>query len=91
MNNLSKNFVNEEGNEETVVASSDDNYTVKLDNNYTLSNHNEKKENRLVKKFKGTIFGTDIGVKSGGFSSIAVLATVIALAVALIMYFVWRF
>ena len=91
MNNLSKNYVNDEGVEETVVASSDDNYEVNLAKNYRLSNHQAKKESRLAKKFKGSILGADIGVKSSGFSSVAILATVIALAIALIMYFIWRF
>jgi hypothetical protein len=91
MNNLSKKYRNEEGTEETLVASSDDNYEIKLSGNYTLSNHKEKKESRLAKKFKGSILGSDIGVKSSGFSSVAILATVIALAAALIMYFIWRF
>ena len=90
MNNLSKNYVNDEGNEETFVASSNDNYKVKLDN-YTLSNEKLKKESKLAKKFKESILGTDIGVKSGGFSTIAVLATVIALAVLVTLYFIWRF
>ena len=91
MNNLSKSFKNDEGIEETVVASSDDNYTVKLANNYSLANHKEKKESRLAKKFKGSILGADIGVKSSGFSNVAILATVIALSVLVIMYFLWRF
>ena len=91
MNNLSKKIVDEEGKKETVIASSTDNYTVKLDNNYKLSNHIEKKESKLAKKFKGTILGADIGVKSNGFSSIAVLAAVIAIAVLAVLYFVWRF
>ena len=91
MNNLSKNYVNDEGVEETIVATSKDNYNVKLNGNYTISNHNAKKESRLAKKFKGTMLGADIGVKSSGFSSVAVLATVIALAVAIILYFIWRF
>ena len=91
MNNLSKNFVNEEGENETMMASSDDNYKVNLNGHYALSNHKEKKESRLVKKFKGTILGADIGVKSSGFSSVAALATVIALAVLAVLYFIWRF
>jgi len=91
MNNLSKKYVNDEGAEETVIASSNDDYEIKLAKNYTLSNHQAKKESRLAKKFKGSILGADIGVKSSGFSSVAVLAVVIALAVALILYFIWRF
>ncbi len=91
MNNLSKKYVNDEGKEETLIADSSDNYEVKLAKNYTLSNHKTKKESRLAKKFKGSILGADIGVKSSGFSSVAILATVIALAAALVMYFIWRF
>ena len=90
MNNLSKDFVNDEGQKEKMVASSDDNYQVKLDN-YTISNHKEKKESLLAKKFKGSILGADIGVKSNGFSSVAILAVVIALAVFAVLYFIWRF
>ena len=91
MNNFSKNFVDDDGQNETVIASSDDNYQVNLNGHYTLSNRKGKKENSLVKKFKGTILGADIGVKSSGFSSIAALATVIALAVLAVLYFIWRF
>ena len=91
MNNFSKRYMNEEGKKETVVANSQDNYHIKLNGNYKLANHNNKKENKFVKRFKGSLLGTDIGVKSGGFSSIAILATVIAVAVIAIMYFLWRF
>ena len=91
MNNLNKSYTTDEGRKETIVASSTDNYSVKLDGNYKLANHKEKKESKIAKKFKGSILGTDIGVKSGGFSSIAILATVIAIATIAIMYFLWRF
>ncbi len=91
MNNLSKSFKNDDGNMETVVASSDDNYQVNLGKNYQLANHKEKKESYLAKKFKGSILGADIGVKSSGFSSVAILAIVIALAAFVVMYFLWRF
>lgn len=91
MNNFSKSYTTDEGRKETVVASSNDNYNIKLKGNYKLANHNTKKQSKLAKKFKGTILGADIGVKSGGFSSIAILATVIAIATIVIMYFLWRF
>ena len=91
MNNLSKKYVDENGTEGTLVASSNDNYTIKLDKKYSLANRTEKKESRLAKKFKGSILGADIGVKSSGFSSIAILATVIAIGVFAILYFIWRF
>ena len=91
MNNLSKSYINSEGTEETVVASSSDNYNIKLNGNYKLANHKEKKESRLAKKFKGSILGADIGVKSGGFTSIAILASVIAVSAFIVIYFIWRF
>ena len=90
MNNLNRDFIDEEGKKETLVASSNDNYQVKL-GNYTLSNHRTKEESLIAKKFKNSILGADIGVKSSGFSSVAILAVVVVLAVALILYFVWRF
>ena len=91
MNNLSKKVVNDEGQEETVIATSNDNYKINLNSKYTLANHSFKKENKFLKKFKGSILGADIGIKSNGFSSIAVLAVVIAIAALVVMYFIWRF
>ena len=90
-NNLSKKIINDEGREETIVATSSDNYNVELDSNYTLVGKITKKRNKLAEKFKGSILGADIGVKSGGFSTVAILATVIALAVIAALYFIWRF
>ncbi len=92
MADFSKKIINDEGKEETVIVTDDDNLKVNLNSNYTLANRSEfKKESKLVKKFKGSMLGADIGVKSGGFSSIAILATVIAIAVLVVMYFIWRF
>lgn len=89
MNNISKSYENSEGVKETLIANSTDNYTLNLKGKYKLANHNEKKESKLAKKFKGSILGTDIGVKSAGFTNIAILATVIALAAIAILYFLW--
>ena len=89
MNNISKSYENSEGVKETLIANSTDNYTLNLKGKYKLANHNEKKESKLAKKFKGSILGTDIGVKSAGFTNIAILATVIALAAVAILYFLW--
>ena len=58
---------------------------------YAIANHNKKKESKFAQRFKGTILGADIGVKSGGFTSVAILATLIAVSAILIMYFLWRF
>jgi len=91
MNNMSRNFTSDDGREETVVMSSNDNYTLNMNQTYRLANKTEQKESRLAKKFKGSMLGADIGVKSGGFTNIAILATVIAVGAILIMYFMWRF
>lgn len=91
MNNFTRDIKNDDGTEETIVITSNDNHTINLNRTYRLANHKEKKENKLVKKFKGSILGSDIGIKSGGFSNIAILATIIAVGTICIMYFLWRF
>jgi len=87
----SKEIINDDGTKETIVLSSNDDKKLNLKGPYVLANHDKKKESKLAQKFKGTIFGADIGVKSGGFTNIAILATVIAVSAILIMYFLWRF
>ena len=91
MNNLSGKITNDDGRKETIVAVSEDNYKLNMNSTYTLANHKDKKESKIVKKFKNSLFGSDIGIKSSGFSSVAILAVVIALAVIFTMYFIWRF
>ena len=44
-----------------------------------------------MNKFKNSLLGADIGVKSSGFSNVAILATIIAIGVLCMMYFLWRF
>ena len=91
MNNISKNIKNEDGTNSTVVITSSDNHKIDTGKKYRLANHEEKKESKLSKKFKNSILGADIGVKSGGFTSVAILAVGIVAAVVLILYFSWRF
>ena len=91
MNNYQKNIHNEDGTEETIVITSQDNYNLDMNKTYKIANHTIKKESALAKKFKGSILGADIGVKSSGFSNVAILATIIAIGVLCAMYFVWRF
>ena len=91
MNNISKDFVNDDGTNETMIASSTDDYKLNMDKKYVLANHNQMKESKLSKKFKNSLIGSDIGIKSKGFSSVAILATVIALAALAVIYFMWRF
>ena len=91
MNNISKDFVSDDGTNETMIASSNDEYKLNMDKKYVLANRSQKKESKLSKKFKNSILGTDIGIKSKGFSNIAILATVIAIAALAVIYFMWRF
>ena len=91
MNNMSKTFTGDNGQEETLIMNSTDDLKLDMNKSYRLANHTSKKENKLVKKFKGSILGADIGVKSSGFSNVAILAVVIAVAALAIMYFMWRF
>lgn len=91
MNNINKEMKDSEGNTELLEINSSDNYSVDLKGNYVLANRNYKNENKFVKKFKNSIFGSEIGVKNSGFTSVAVLATVISISVILVLYFMWRF
>jgi len=91
MNNFQRNLKNEDGTEETIVISSNDNYTLNMFKNYSIANHKVKKESKITRKFKNSILGSDIGIKSSGFSNIAILATIIAVGAFCIMYFLWRF
>ena len=91
MNNFQRDIQNDDGTQETVVITSNDNYNLNMHKTYKLANHTIKKESALVKRFKGSILGADIGIKSSGFSNIAILATIIAIGVLCVMYFLWRF
>lgn len=91
MNNYQRDIKNEDGTEETLVITSNDNRTLDLTKTYKLANHTQKKESKFAKKFKNSILGADIGTKSAGFSNIAILATILAVATLCVMYFLWRF
>ena len=90
-NNYSKEITNEDGNKETVVLTSNDNYNVKIDKNYTISNRKTKKTNKLTERFKSSFLGSDIGIKSSGFSSIAGLALFVALTAIGLLFLLWRY
>lgn len=85
-----KEMLNDDGTRSTVMIESNDDKTLIMRDTYVLANHNKKKENVLVQKFKGSILGTDIGIKSGGFTNVAILAAVLAVSALLAMFFMWR-
>jgi len=90
--NFQRNIKNEDGTEETIIISSNDNRSsLNTNQTYKLANHNQIKQSKLAKKFKNSILGADIGVKSSGFSNVAILATIIALGTMFVMYLLWRF
>ena len=90
--NFQRDIKNEDGTEETIIISSNDNRSsLNSNQRYKLANHSQTKESKLAKKFKNSILGADIGVKSSGFSNVAILATIIALGTLFVMYLLWRF
>ena len=55
MKNISKDYVNEKGENATVVLTSDDNYNVNMNGKYTLANNPHKKVNRFLEKYRSCI------------------------------------
>lgn len=92
MNNIQTNLKNDDGSIETLLLTSNDNYVLNMNKNktYKLANRIEKKENKLTNAFKNSILGTDIGINSEGFSHVAILSTIIAIAILITMYILWR-
>ena len=91
VNTIEKDLKNGDGTIDTLVISSNDNICP-LDANktYKLANYNSKRENALVRMYKNSIFGAEIGVKAEGFSNIAILATILAVFGFIVMYISWR-
>ncbi len=84
---MQKELRNSDGTVDMLVITSDDNYQVKLDKNYTLVGY---AGNKMYDKFKNSILGADIGIKSNGFVSMILLSTLLAISVLVIMYFSFR-
>ena len=89
-NNINKEIL-DNGEKSTVIISSGDDKKVNLNGNYTLANNPNKKTNKLIEKYRGSILGRDIGMKSSGFASTTIFAGIISVAVLLVLYFLWRF
>jgi len=91
VNTIEKDLKNGDGTIDTLIICSNDNENP-LDANktYKLANYNNKRENALVRVYKNSIFGTEIGVKAEGFSNMAILATILAVGGFIIMYITWR-
>ena len=53
--NFERDIKNDDGTEETIIISSNDNRVLNLNQTYKLANQTKKKENKLMKKFKNSI------------------------------------
>ncbi len=89
-NNINKE-IQDNGEKSTVIISSNDDKKVNLNGNYTLANNPNKKTSRFVEKYRSSLLGRDIGMKSSGFASTTIFASIISIAVLLVLYFLWRF
>ncbi len=90
-NSVVHDFVDEKGKKSEMIITSDNSEKIILKPNYKLQR--PKSDNKYMKKgakAKG-IFTSDIGHKSAGFAPIFTLASIIALSVIAIAYFMWRF
>ncbi len=74
----------------TIELTSNDNYILNMPKSYKLYRASMQKENKLLNGFKNSILGMDIGINSEGFSYIAILATLLAVASLIIMYILFR-
>ena len=91
MNSIQKDIRNTDGTIETILITSNDNYqTLDINKTYKLVNIPQNKENKLASAFKNSIFGAEIGIKAEGFSTIALLATVVAAGGICLTYILCR-
>lgn len=89
--NLERNIQNADGTIDTLIISSNDNNSP-LDTNktYKLANYTSKKVNKLTIMYKNSILVCDIGINSKGFTHIAILSSIIAIASISILYILFR-
>ena len=91
MNCLEHDIKNADGTIDTLIISSNDNtYPLDGSKTYKLANNTYKRENKFVSAYKNSIFGAEIGIKAEGFSTIAILATIIAIGAFSTMYLFCR-
>lgn len=89
-NNITKNFVDEKGENAELILTSNDDKKVNLKPNYKLQRpESNNKYMRKGAKAK-SIFTSDIGVKSEGFAPIVTLSLIIVIGVVAIAFIMWR-
>ena len=89
MNNIIRDIKCEDGTVDTVIISSEDNYSVSLTGRYKIANCYTS-NNGFSQMFKNSIFGADIGVGSRGFAGVALISFVVAILSFVVLYFSWR-
>ena len=80
-----RDIKNRNGSVDTVLITSDDSYTVNIGTNYKLANYDGPKN-----RFKNSVIGSDIGIHSKGFVSVAIISTLLSLSMIIIMYVNFR-
>ena len=91
MNCLERDMKNLDGTIDTLIISSNDNtYPLDVNKTYKLANNTYKKENKFISAYKNSILGAEIGVKAEGFSTITILATLVAIGTLCTMYLFCR-
>ena len=91
MNTIERDINNADGTIETLIITSNDNYqTLDANKTYTLANNTFNKGNKIQRAFKNSILGAEIGVRAEGFTTIAILATIVAVGTICLMYAFWR-
>ena len=89
-NNITKDFVDEKGENAELILTSSDDKAINLKPNYKLQR--PESNNKYMKKgakAKG-IFTSDIGVKSEGFAPIVTLSLIIVIGLLLATFIMWR-
>ena len=89
MNNITRDYRNDDGTVDMIVISSNDKYRVNLNGGYKLANKYVSKKT-LGNMFKDSILGVDIGINSNGFASITMLSFAIAITVFVVLCKLFR-
>ena len=89
-NNITKNFVDEKGENAELILTSNDDKKVNLKPNYKLQR--PESNNKYMQKGAKpkNIFTADIGVKSEGFAPIITLSFIIVIGLLTIAFILWR-
>lgn len=89
-NNITKDFVDEKGENSELILTSNDEKTINLKSNYKLQR--PETNNKYMKKGAKakSVFTSDIGVKSEGFAPIVTLSLIIVIGLVLAAFIMWR-